>query len=628
MGICGRISSSADCAPPSVDRMLAALSAGSARSHRHWAVGSARLGGCDDGTLAADGAAAFDGRIDNRAELQRALPDDDLSRCDNARVAFLAYEKWGDDFCDRIVGDFACAIWDARRRRLVMAADPGALRPLYYWLGKDEILFATEPRGLWSIPDVPRALDENRLAVWLCMLPCEPQRSFFRDIFRVPPGHRVIWDGANILLERWWRPETVPELKLGGDRDYEEVLRSCLEEAVRCRLGSDDLIGSTLSGGLDSSAVTSVAARVLAAQGRRLTAFTAVPSHPVMDEPNRFVDEWPHAAAVAAMYPNIDHVRIGNADVPLIETLEFCEASQDCPVLSLANAAAGLGIGRAARDRRIGIMLGASMGNVSVSYDGGDLLASQLRSVNLIGAARTIGELRRYSGRSWLGLAGETVDSILPAALRRALRRAVGTPEPDLFDFSIIDPKFVHELGLERHARAVAGNMRNVARADSRALRLAMFNRSDQRSYAVAAMRRTFRIDPRDPTADRRLIELCLSIPDTQFLHKGVYRSLIRRAMVGLVPDKILRERRRGLQSADWRFGFDAAVPRLAGELDRLRNSPMARRVIDLPRMQQLLERWPGPDHPEAATMSDYGLAFGRGLTAGRYIRRFEGSNQ
>jgi asparagine synthase (glutamine-hydrolysing) len=273
-------------------------------------------------------------------------------------------------------------------------------------------------------------------------------------------------------------------------------------------------------------------------------------------------------------------------------------------------------------------MLGGTMGNITISYDGAELLVSQIRSANFIDATRTIHSLHTSSGRSWLGLLGEVMDAILPTPVRRALRRTVGTPEPDLFDFSMVAPSFVSSKGIEQRARAVAGNMKNIARGNSRALRLAMFTRLDQGSYAAAATRRLFRIDPRDPTGDRRLIELCLSIPDSQYLHKGVYRSLIRRAMVGIVPDQILRERRRGLQSADWRYGFNAAVPALARELGRLRDSPLARQCLDLPRMQALLDRWPGPNDPNAASRRDYMIAFGRGLAAGRFIRRIEGGNR
>ena len=325
-----------------------------------------RVGSCDDGLIAANpagNAAAFDGRIDNCDELRRALGRDDLKRRDNAEIALLCYDKWGDDFCDHIIGDYACILWDGRRQRLVMAVDPGALRPLYYWLGANEILFASEQRGLLADPRVARALDEDQIASWLCLLPRDLQRTFFRGIFRVPPGHRVIWENGAARCERWWHPEHLPILRLRTDRDYEDAVRTALREAVQCRLGHHEKIGAHLSGGLDSTSVAATAARLLADQGRRLAAFTAVPAHPAVDEPHRFGDEWQHAAAVAAMYPNIDHVRVANNDQPLFAAMALRESALDSPVINPANTIWINGIEREARVRGITVMLKSQMGN-------------------------------------------------------------------------------------------------------------------------------------------------------------------------------------------------------------------------------------------------------------------------
>ena len=626
MSICGRISV-ADPLPGSVDRVLTALSIGSARQHRHWTGPNIRLASCDDSVLCSDttgNGVAFNGRIDNRNDLQGALSRDDIDRCDNARIALLCYQKWGVDFCRHIVGNYACAIWDAERRRLVAAVEPGEPRPLCYRLGKDEILFASEPRGIWSDPNVPKQLDEHQLALWLCLLPSDPERSFFRDIWRVPPGHRLIWQKGSAGVERWWQPERLPDLKLPTDRDYEDAVRSCLEEAVRCRLGSDELIGAHLSGGLDSSSVAATAARALATQGRRLTAFTAAPAQRTPEEPIRFADEWPHAAAVAAMYPNIDHVRIANDNAPLLDALEIREAGEAWPILNPANNVWMCGIDRAARDRRISIMLVGFMGNMTISYDGGDFLASQLYSGKLFGAAKTVLELRRFGRRSWRGLGWDLVNAALPNKMRRAFRRAAGRAPPELADVSLVNPKFVRDLGIEARARAMAGDLKNVTRG-SRALRLAVLDRID-RTHWAATTRRLFGIDIRDPLSDRRLIELCLSIPDDQYLHKGIYRSLARRAMAGILPDEVLNERRKGRQAADWRFGFDAAMPALKEELERLRGSALAQRCLDLPRLEKLLQQWPGP--ADEASERSYLLAVSRGIATGRFIRRIEGANR
>ncbi len=133
-----------------------------------------------------------------------------------------------------------------------------------------------------------------------------------------------------------------------------------------------------------------------------------------------------------------------------------------------------------------------------------------------------------------------------------------------------------------------------------------------------------FGVDIRDPTSDRQPIEPCLSIPEQPYILGGQSRSLLRRAMQGVIP---LIERRRGRQAADWRLGFDAALPALREEVARLRNAPLARESVDLDRKQTMLDTWPGVDNTDLAVQITYTAAFSRGLTAGRFIRRVEGGN-
>ncbi len=625
MGLCGSVGRPVR----SVGRSLSALKLGRSRGEALRDEEDGSFGACDDGRLQVrdDAVALFDGRIDNGDELRRALalPPDEAG--DGGRLLLAAWRRWGAEAFDRIIGDYAAVLWDRRARRLLMATDPGALRTLFFWRQGGRLLFATEQRGLWADPEVVREIDEQQMAVWLAMLPREPMRTFFRGVQRVPPGHRVEWSGGEVRLVRWWRPEEVPELRLGRDADYEEALREGLERAVACRIGAGESIGSQLSGGLDSSSVTALAARQLAAQGRTLTAFTAAPRQPPGEQPYLFTDEWPLAAAVAAAYPNIHHVRVDNDGAPLLDAVAQREAGNDWPVLNASNTVWLNGIDRAARERRIGVMLVGSMGNFTISHDGGELMAGQLRRGDLPGALHTVAGLRRGGGRSWLGIAGVAADALLPVRLRRRLRALAGKPEPGLYDYSAVRPAFLARAGIAERAEHVACNLRNAVGHDSRALRLAGLDRTDHRGQWAMGTRRLFGVEPRDPTSDRRLVELCLSIPDTQYLKDGVPRSLIRRAMRGIVPEALLQEQRRGRQAADWRLGFDAALPALREEVARLRNSPLARECLDIERMERLIEAWPGADAAASPDELAYLCAFSRGLTAGRFIRRIEGGN-
>ncbi|WP_428030268.1 asparagine synthetase B family protein [Ancylobacter sp.] len=622
------------CGRPLTAGAVAALSVRPRTARRVLHDGAFSGGVCDGSQCARDGRTCllFDGRLDNRDDIFRALRQQDrhapdLHEAEDASLALAAFAAWGPRSFDRLIGDYALAVWEAGERRVWLTTDPGALRTLFFWSDGGHLLFATEQRGLFACPEVPRELDRDQMAAWLCMLPREPLRTFFRNVNRVPPGQSVCWTPGDVALERWWRPEDVPALHLPRDEDYEEALREAFGEAVRARMRPGERIGSHLSGGLDSSSVTAFAARELAGQGRGLTAFTAAPRHPQPASHNRFTDEWPHAAEVAALYPNIEHVRIHNDAEPLLDALDVRELGSDWPVLNASNTVWATAINRDARRRGLDVMMQGAVGNLTISYGGQELLAERLRNRDVPGSLRAMRDLRRGGGRSWPGIAGQVADSLLPLGVRRRLRAAMGKSEPGLFDHSAIRPEFLRGSGVEERAIAMACNLRNLGYGDSRALRLAGLDRGDHRGHAAMATRRLFGLDVRDPTGDRRLVELCLSIPDEQFARGGVPRSLIRRAMRGILPDVVLDERRKGLQSADWRVNFDAALPGLRQEVARLRNSPFASECLDLNRMEALLDTWPGVTDSSPQSKYDYVLAFSRALTAGRFIRRIERGN-
>jgi asparagine synthase (glutamine-hydrolysing) len=146
----------------------------------------------------------------------------------------------------------------------------------------------------------------------------------------------------------------------------------------------------------------------------------------------------------------------------------------------------------------------------------------------------------------------------------------------------------------------------------------------------VAATRLLHGLESRDPMADRRLFELCLSIPDEQFLYRGEPRALMRSAMAGIVPDEILDQRRRGIQSADWPERFATARSEFAAEMSRLEASPLANRILDLPRLRRVIDTWPATTrewHGRAArdgVLVTLSQAFG----AGRFLRQFETDNE
>ena len=628
MSICGRAATDPD-APLPIDRMLRAVTIGSARTARQWSAGGVRLAAADAAALTTapgECAALLDGQLHNAAEVIAALGPDAPARGGPAELALAAYLRWGEDFADRLIGDYACAIRDGRSRRIVLATDPGEMRPLFYWIGPDgELRFASEMGALWSEGDVPRSLDEDRVCEWLTLLPMEGGRTLFSGIARVTGGTAATWEAGRSRATRWWRPERLPMLRLRDD-DYPRAVLACLEEAVACRVVGEERIGSHLSGGLDSSAVTALAARRLVAEGRGLTAFTAAPDRGFVERPGRFGDEWGHAAQVAAMHANIEHVRISNTATPLEEVLDRRTQVQDVPLLNLSNTVWGNAIDREAQDRRIGVMLIGQMGNMSFSYDGGELLGMEMRRGRIDRVATTLLAIRRAQRWRWTTLAGTFADAAFPDLARR-MRKLTGKGPPEFFDYCAINRDFLRARGREGEVLAYGGDLRRLSGGDSRMLRLGALARSSIRGDFARTSRRLYGIDTRDPTIDRRLFELCLTIPEEQFLHRGVHRSVARRALRGIIPDALVDEYRKGLQAADWAHGFEAALSGLKVEVARLRESRGSTKWIDLDRVQRMLDAWPGADAAGRLMTTEYTTAVSRAIATGRFIRKIEGGN-
>jgi asparagine synthase (glutamine-hydrolysing) len=629
MSIAGSFIKSGDSRLSSVDHALASLTA--SPSFRRWHCAPVDLGAGNDASLAHTSpeqgennlAITVWGRIDNRTILARELPASTALPDSDASLLLCAYRKWGIDFLDRVVGDFCCAIWDGSRDSLLLARDFAGRRPLVYHETSDTLYFAAEPRALLSLPGFPVEIDEDALAEWLVRLPRSHGKTFYRNISQVPPGHALIADRNGSRLHRYWRPEEQPMLHLRRDEEYAEALLAALEEAVSCRLPAEGSVACALSAGLDSPSVAALAARQLAKQGRRLTAITAVPQagfDAAGRYPGRLCDEGALAASVARMYPNIDHVLIPNNSTPLLAAIETGIRVNNSPLLGANNLTWFNAMFEVAQDRNASAFLVGQAGNATISYHGMELLPSLLAQGRLLPLARELRQLRR-SGSSRSNLAMQTLGPFLPPLLRQAVRAAFGKESVDsVYDLSCINPRFARASGVEecQHAfeRSLAGN---TDRGNVQRLMVQRLNSG----MATAGTWRRHGFYPSDPTADKRVVELCLATPAEQYLRNGEPRSLVRRAMAGILPPELLTNRRIGLQSADWAMTWKTQLPEMRAELDRLETSALAQRYLDLPRMRMMLDKLPGLDWGRnEARRNCFVLA--RSFTAGAFIRWVE----
>lgn len=602
-------------------RMLGAL--GTPRGPVVSSAGTAIFGASDGGATASDPVDRILVSANGSAHSVQACEGG--SRPGPAEAVLAAYRQYGENFPLNLCGDFSCAIWDGLRRRLILAADLTDNCGLFFCRIGNSVVFSSDPREILSDRSIPREIDQEYMLSFLCDLPLDTGATFFRSIGRVLPGHLTVFDldvsgGTGIpqpQRKQWWHPDCIPTLRLPDHPQYAEALRCELDRATSCRLPREGNAGIFLSSGLDSTAIAALAARRLAAQGRLLTACTLVYSSSAarIQDSGWFSDEFPLASRMARAWPNIVHYRVLPEDIRVVKAIEISFDLRGVPQQRALGAATYLSLLRFAANAGLAGILTGGFGNFTISYDG-RLAALKLRREGRFGrlAAQMAG-LRRH-GLGWKPIAARLISD----ASFRSLRRLAGKKEPLLFDSSPINPHLARSSGALDRVRAAA-----EARASVSGRFLIGEILSGQRSgYAREAFLRSFGLVPTSPAGDRRVFELCLSIPEEQFEWGGRPRQLIRTAMQGLVPDEILNERRRGVQGLGWESRFQADLPEIVREVDRIAASTLANRFLDVPRIRRLCDRWSSAPPAPGAADREYLTVLLRGLAVGTFLRRFE----
>ena len=566
-----------------------------------------------------------DVRLDNRSELAAMLGlAGDCAKLADVDLLMHALERWDEAALDRIVGDFAFARWDPRARRLLLARDFMGQRPLVYHRGAGFFAFASMAKGLHALPEIPYAPDLRRMADLSALLAEQGTSTFFEGVERVEPGHLALVTPDGVVSRKYWNPALRP-LRLPSSRAYAEALREQFDAAVAARLRGGP-VAAQLSGGLDSGAVVATAAGLLATHGQPIVAFTSVPREGFAGARHRerIDDEGPLAAATAALYPNIEHVLIRASHRSPLDTLERDFLLYERPVLNLANWAWESAIAAAAQARGLTIMLSGRSGNMGFSYTGMALLP-QLLANGRVGALLRQSFALKRGGTRWGTIAAQAIGPFLPGRAWRGIRKLRGIGA-GVADHSLIRPDAMAAFDIAGRAAAQGDDLAYQPQADHRARRLRALGSVDFGNYNKGALAQ-FGVDYRDPTADRRLIEFCLSVPLEEYLCDGIPRSLARRAFADRLPAAVSAERRRGFQAADWHEGFAAARDDIRAEVDRIAACPAAAEVLDVERMRALVEDWPEGSWSSHKTVTAYRIALLRAIANGHFLRKASGSN-
>jgi asparagine synthase (glutamine-hydrolysing) len=482
-----------------------------------------------------------------RTELERA-GHRFRTRCDTEVLVHL-YEQEGEAFARRLRGMFAVALWDAPRRRLVLARDRYGIKPLYYRAEGDELEFASELRSL------PRGeIDLDALEAFLAFNSIPAPLTIFREARKLPPGHVLVWEDGRTRLERYARPAPVPERELREDDEAElvEELRGRLRDSVRAHLLADVPVGVLLSGGIDSSALAALAAQET---GEPVRTFS-------IGFEERSFDELSDARLVAERYGTQHRELVLRPDAALL--LPALADAFDEPFADSSALPTYLVSQLAAEDVK-----------VALSGEGGDELFGGYYTYVADLLAQRVGGLA--------GLARPLVERLPTSTARasfdyKAKRFVRGAHLPPLERHhawkEIFSPDARAELTGRRHGFDPVDLYRERFAETEGAEPLARLQDVDLGIYLVddllvktdrASMAHS--LEARVPFLDSAVTSFAFTLPARQRVSGFRKKVLLRKAMAPLVPERIVRGKKRG-------FSIPAAAW-LRGELE-----PFARETL------------------------------------------------
>lgn len=505
---------------------------------------------------------AADVRLDNSAELIQRLGLG--GSASDPAVVLRAFQRWGADCVDHLLGDFAFAIWDPQSRTMFCARDAMGVRPFYYhWSGR-QFAFATEQTGLLALDGVDREIDPDRLSGYVLGVATDREKTFYRGIARLPAAHSMAVSEGSIRLRRYWTPGSAPGPDLRSDDDYAAAFREIFVDSVRARMEGGAPTAAALSGGLDSSSIVCTARTLSGSDPGALHALSLVfPGLPAAElqriDERRFISSVTRTGGITA------HAIRGDRISPLQDVHRMVAVLGE--PFATPNLYLHWAMYRAAGDVGATVFLDGFDGDSAVSHGLGRLNTMLARGDWSLfeQETRAFAEKRgtsassvlRYYGlphlhalaqhgrwREWLYAARELYRrfdvSRRDLALTHGLAASpLGRAQHRRREFSAAEVLLRREATSERRSAttATADDAVLTGRAAHiEGLSLPLYQRTLEIAARCAA---DAGIEARYPFFDRRLIDFCVGLPEEQKFSEGRTRLVLRRAMEGVLPKEI-----------------------------------------------------------------------------------------
>ncbi|HKP97227.1 MAG TPA: asparagine synthase (glutamine-hydrolyzing) [Fibrobacteria bacterium] len=475
----------------------------------------------------------FNGEIYNFPELRRELEGKGHSfrTGSDTEVLLHGYHAFGDALPGKLNGMFAFALWDARRKRLLAGRDRLGKKPFYFHSSPDRFLFASEMKSILAEPAVPRRIDPRAVDAFFSFGYIPAPETIFRDVCKLRPGHQLVWEDGRVTVSQYWDVAYRPDPDCRTEEDYVDKLEVLLTAAVKRRLMSEVPLGAFLSGGVDSSTIVGLMAKLSGEPVRTFTVGFA----------EREFSEAGDALLVSKAFGTRHNEQFIKPDaLSILPSLvwHFDEPFGD------SSAVPTFYVSQAAR-REVTVIL---------SGDGGDELFAGYNSYHLRNRYEGFKAIPAPLRRAFMGAAARMLPWNAPG--RNLLRRIGALEAYDRGDVPELFPPIKEALYAPEWAEAAAGAdpagyLRYWGNAPAGGLSRLQY--LDTKVYLpedilmkVDRMSMANSLETRAPLLDYTVAEFAASIPPEMHTRDGRGKYILRKMASRFLPPHVLAKKKQG----------------------------------------------------------------------------------
>lgn len=474
-------------------------------------------------------------RLDERDALMERLNiiAEKREKTTDPMLLLWSYRKWGKAFVKDIYGDFSFAIWDKQHNELFCARDQMGVKPFLYYFQDNRFVFSTELKSIVKLPFVKTEVDQFYLRDRAIGIWDRPTTTTWKNIVRLNAASTLTCNRSGLIIDQYWKPVYKKNSQFKTAEQSAAALKEILQKVILDYTRVIGMVGVPLSGGLDSSSIACLAAKKMAEEDKRIITASSV-LHPEYKAPD-IKDEMEYIETVLQQETNIDATFVYNTDFKFLVNMEEVFNRHYAPVNNFYYVDEA--IYQQFKSKSVRRVLSGYLGDMTASNSTIAPLPRLLLTGKLATFFKLSGSIQKKSGQGWLTfLKYNIVMPILPMFLIKIAYKLKGRKTPWSINNLplILDKK--DKKSLKKRFTKYYKNCLKEQYSITNNIWPSPWEAFEEDGDCGSS---NHQLEMTYPLLDRRVIELLLQIPVEHFYADGLKRGIIRKAMVGILPEKI-----------------------------------------------------------------------------------------